>query len=72
MAIVCHCEVVRERTIVKAISRGATALDEVRAACGATAGCGGCEAAVLELLERHSHASFAGPSGASAMAGARA
>jgi bacterioferritin-associated ferredoxin len=53
MAIVCHCEVVRERTVVKAIRRGAATLDEVRAACGAATRCGGCTPVVLELVERH-------------------
>jgi NAD(P)H-nitrite reductase large subunit len=52
MAIVCHCEVVRERTIVKAVQRGATTLAEVQAACGAATRCGGCEPAVRELLQR--------------------
>lgn len=53
MALICHCEAVRDRTIVKAINRGAHTLSEVQAACGAATRCGGCEPAVLELLERH-------------------
>lgn len=57
MALICHCEAVRERTIVKAVQRGASTLDEVRAACGAATRCRGCEPAVIELLARHSPAS---------------
>lgn len=53
MAIVCHCEVVRERTIVKAIQRGAVTLSDIQAACGAVTSCGGCTPAVLELLDQH-------------------
>ena len=56
MAIICHCEIVRERTIVKAIHRGAVTLDQVRAECGAASRCHGCEAAVVDLLERHAPA----------------
>ena len=43
MAIVCHCNAVRERTIQKAIRRGAMTVEEVQAECGAAARCGGCE-----------------------------
>jgi len=53
MAIVCHCEAVRERTIVKAIHRGAHTLSDIQAACGAVTDCGGCSPAVMDLLERH-------------------
>jgi bacterioferritin-associated ferredoxin len=50
MAIVCHCYAVRERTIHKAIRRGAMTLEEVQADCGAATRCGGCEPAVREML----------------------
>ena len=50
MAIVCHCFAVRERTIQKAIRRGATTLEDVQAECRATTRCGGCEPVVRELL----------------------
>lgn len=53
MAIICHCEVVRERTIVKAVQRGARTVAEVQASCGAATRCGGCEPAVQSLIERH-------------------
>jgi NAD(P)H-nitrite reductase large subunit len=58
MAIVCHCEVVRERTIVKAIHRGAATLSEVQVACGAATGCGGCESAIDDLLAVHVRGSW--------------
>jgi len=50
MAIICHCNAVRERTIEKAIRRGATSVDDIRAECGAAARCGGCEPAVRSML----------------------
>ena len=48
--IVCHCNAVRERTIEKAIRRGATTVDDIRAQCGAAAHCGGCEPVVRAML----------------------
>jgi bacterioferritin-associated ferredoxin len=50
MAIVCHCHAVRERTIHKAIRRGAVTLEDVQAECGAATRCGGCEPAVRDML----------------------
>jgi bacterioferritin-associated ferredoxin len=50
MAIVCHCYAVRERTIHKAIRRGAVTLEDVQAECGAATRCGGCEPVVREML----------------------
>ena len=53
MAIICHCEVVRDRDIVAAIQAGAQSVDDVRTVCGAASGCGDCGPAVVELLRRH-------------------
>jgi bacterioferritin-associated ferredoxin len=50
MAIVCHCNAVRERTIEKAIRRGATTLEDIQVECGAAARCGGCEPVVRAML----------------------
>ena len=52
MAIICHCEVVRDRDIVAAIEAGACSIEQVRTACGAVTGCGACEPAVVDLLRR--------------------
>jgi bacterioferritin-associated ferredoxin len=52
MALICHCEGVRDRTIVKAVQRGACTLADVQAATGAATRCGGCEPAVRAILER--------------------
>jgi bacterioferritin-associated ferredoxin len=61
MAIICHCEVVKDRTIVKAVRHGACTMAEVQAACGAATRCGACEFAVADLIERHApNASLAG------------
>jgi NAD(P)H-nitrite reductase large subunit len=59
MAIVCHCTVVRERTIERAIRRGATTLDALKAECGAGDTCRGCEPFLLELLDEHAPARYA-------------
>ncbi len=56
MALICHCETVRERTIVKAIHRGAVTVEQVREVCGAASRCRGCEPAIHELVERHAPA----------------
>ena len=53
MAIVCHCNAVRERTIEKAIRRGATSLEDIQDQCGAAARCGGCEPVVRAMLASH-------------------
>jgi bacterioferritin-associated ferredoxin len=53
MAIVCHCEAVRDRTILRAIRRGCTDLDSIRDHCGAAARCGGCAPAVCDLIDRY-------------------
>jgi bacterioferritin-associated ferredoxin len=50
MAIICHCNAVRERTIEKAIRRGAMTIEDIQAECGATARCGGCEPVVRSML----------------------
>ena len=50
MAIVCHCNAVRERTIEKAIRRGAMTVEDIQAECGAAARCGGCEPVVRAML----------------------
>jgi bacterioferritin-associated ferredoxin len=57
MALVCHCEAVRERAIVKAIRRGATSLADVTAACRAGSQCGGCHPVIEQLLAEHARPS---------------
>jgi bacterioferritin-associated ferredoxin len=59
---VCLCQGVTDRTVRKAVRRGASTLDEVAVACGAGTGCGGCWGALEELIEhperrlqRHQH-----------------
>ena len=60
MAIICHCLGVRDRTITKAVQRGATTLSAVQALCDAGTQCGGCHAAVAELIERNTRSAHAG------------
>jgi NAD(P)H-nitrite reductase large subunit len=55
MAIICHCNVVRERTIQKAIRRGAVTVEDIQAECGAATRCGGCEPEILSMLARDDH-----------------
>ncbi len=49
--IVCHCLGKTERDVRRAVRRGAGNLTEVRRACGAGSGCGGCAGAVLQILK---------------------
>jgi bacterioferritin-associated ferredoxin len=58
MAIVCHCEAVRERTIQRAIRHGATTLEAVQDACGAATRCGGCEPVVRAMVAEHRSEGF--------------
>lgn len=53
MAIVCQCERVRERTIVKAIRAGASDPEAIGRSCGAATRCGGCLPTVIELIDAH-------------------
>jgi bacterioferritin-associated ferredoxin len=53
VAIVCHCEVVRDRTILDAIRDGAATLTEVQDACAVATVCGGCTPTILALLAQH-------------------
>ena len=53
MAIICHCEAVKERTIVESIRRGASSVCEVAESCGAASRCGGCWDSVDDLVHRH-------------------
>ena len=48
--LLCHCRAVSDREIRTAIACGARCPDEVSEACGAGSGCGGCLAAVEDLL----------------------
>ena len=49
--IICHCNVVSDRTVRAAVLNGAADVDDVARACGAGADCGGCETAVESLLD---------------------
>ncbi|HSB84714.1 MAG TPA: (2Fe-2S)-binding protein [Ilumatobacteraceae bacterium] len=52
MAIICHCQAVRDSTIIRAIRHGASTLADIQDACGAATQCGDCEFAVQALLEQ--------------------
>jgi bacterioferritin-associated ferredoxin len=49
--IVCHCEVVRARTIERVIRRGASTIEQIGAECGAGTNCAGCHTALCDMLE---------------------
>lgn len=51
--LVCHCHAVNEHTIRRVVNAGARCGNEVRKACGAGGGCGGCRAAIDRLVELH-------------------
>jgi len=48
--MVCLCRGVSERTVAKAIDRGASTVDEVGMACRAGTGCGICRATIADML----------------------
>jgi bacterioferritin-associated ferredoxin len=50
--MVCLCNGVSERTVRRAVERGAASVDEVADACGAGARCGGCRPTICEMLEQ--------------------
>jgi bacterioferritin-associated ferredoxin len=54
MALICHCKLVSDRTIVAELAGGARSVEEVQARCGAATRCGGCLPA-LEALVAGTH-----------------
>ncbi len=48
--LVCHCRVVNDRAVKRAIEHGAETVDEIGAACGAGTCCGGCHPELERLL----------------------
>lgn len=50
--VVCHCRGVTDRAIRRAVREGACSRPAVARACAAGQGCGGCGAAIDEILER--------------------
>jgi len=61
--IVCHCERVSERKVVKAIHGGCASVAAVGRETGAGRGCASCHPALRRLLEEHgaSHQSGVSP-----------
>jgi bacterioferritin-associated ferredoxin len=51
--MVCICNAVPDREILRAIREGARTPEELGQSCGAGTECGACLAAVAELLRRH-------------------
>jgi len=49
--IVCHCRAVSDRAIRASIRDGASTIDAVRAATGASGCCGGCEPMLSDILD---------------------
>ena len=50
LMIVCHCHGVTDREIRSIVQDGAKSCADVAACCGASSGCGGCEALVAEII----------------------
>jgi bacterioferritin-associated ferredoxin len=49
--VICHCEVVSDRTVDAAIASGARSVDDITARCHAGGGCGGCHHMLQALLD---------------------
>jgi bacterioferritin-associated ferredoxin len=50
--IVCHCRAVSDRTLRARIAEGATTVEALREATGASECCGGCEPTVTAILDQ--------------------
>lgn len=48
--IICHCTCTSKQQIIELIHKGAHSVEALSRMTGATAGCGGCETWVTELL----------------------
>jgi bacterioferritin-associated ferredoxin len=57
--LVCHCHAVNDATIRQCVSAGARSPSEIREACGAGSGCGGCRPAIDRLIETQHNAQSA-------------
>jgi bacterioferritin-associated ferredoxin len=51
--VVCHCERVSERRVVKAVRSGCASLRAVCQETGAGQACGGCVSTLKKVLEHH-------------------
>jgi bacterioferritin-associated ferredoxin len=51
--VVCLCQGVSEKRVRAAICAGAHSRKAVTKACGAGAGCGGCHAAIRDMIREH-------------------
>ena len=51
--LVCHCHAVNDATIRRCVNAGARSPNEIREACGAGGGCGGCRPVIDRLIETH-------------------
>ena len=51
--VVCHCRAVTDGTIRAAIQAGATTVSQLARCCRAGSGCGGCCAALRQLLAEY-------------------
>ncbi|MBX7084762.1 MAG: (2Fe-2S)-binding protein [Nannocystaceae bacterium] len=63
--LLCHCLVVDEAEVRKAIRAGARTVDEVGERCEAGTGCGSCRAGIAILLEQHRRRAGSGGDAAS-------
>jgi bacterioferritin-associated ferredoxin len=48
--VVCHCELVNDRTITEIVNGEVLTVDEVTERCGAGGQCGGCRQSIERLL----------------------
>jgi bacterioferritin-associated ferredoxin len=51
--LICHCHAVNDQTIRRCVDAGARSGHDVREACGAGGGCGGCRPAIDRLIATH-------------------
>jgi bacterioferritin-associated ferredoxin len=52
--LICHCEVVTDKSIRLAVEAGARTVGQVSRSCNAGTCCGGCVPAIVEIIEQKS------------------
>ena len=58
--IVCHCRAVSDRTIRACVRTGATSAEAISELTGAGGCCGGCEPAILDLIDEEAASAASG------------
>ncbi|PHS30444.1 MAG: (2Fe-2S)-binding protein [Methylophaga sp.] len=53
--IICVCTGTTKQKIIQLIENGATDIDKIASATGATTGCASCDVSIIELIDEHAN-----------------